>query len=308
MLLTVAIPTYRRPGMLAQCLDSLLPQLRDDVDILVVDNDPDGSARASVEGRGHPRLRYVNETEPGVVRARNRAVRDSAGRYLGFIDDDEIARPGWIDALCRHAGMGVAASFGIVSPRYLGEVPAGLRAMIDDLYTRDLGRAQDADISDRWIHVGTGNSLFDKAVCFPNAAPFSSHLNGTGGEDVWLVKSLVERGIAIGWNPAAVVEEQVPADRSSLAYVSSRRYRQGQQRIIMMRGAGGVKGAARAALWMGVGAAQFGLHSLLAIAFRAIGRAEWRAQIAKASGGLGKLSWWRLWNQTPYAGGAQSVP
>ena len=304
MLLSVAIPTYRRPDMLAECVESLLPQLRDGVEILVVDNDPDGGARAAIEARGDVRIRYVNETAPGVVQARNRAVRESAGRYLAFIDDDEVARPGWIEALLRHAGMGVPASFGMVVPRYLGEVAPGLGAMIDNLYTRDLKRAQDADVSDRWIHVGTGNSLFDKAACFPAPDPFSAHLNGTGGEDVWLVRSLAERGIALRWNPAAVVDEQVPADRSTLAYVSSRRYRQGQQRIIMMRGAGGAKGWARAALWMGVGAAQFGLHSAQAIGLRAIGRPAWRAQIAKASGGLGKILWWRLWNENPYAGGA----
>jgi hypothetical protein len=303
MLLTVAIPTYKRPDMLGQCIDSLLPQLTEDVEILVVDNDPDGSARASIEGRGNTRLRYVNETAPGVVQARNRAVRESAGRYLAFIDDDEIARPGWIDAIKRHAGMGVAASFGIVTPTYKGAVALGIEAMADNLYTRDLKQPQDADISARWIKTGTGNSLFDKAVCFPRPNPFSAHLNGTGGEDVWLMKSLVERGLTLRWNPAAVVEEQVPADRATLAYVSSRRYRQGQQRIVLMRGGGGVSGLAKTALWMSVGAAQFGLHSGQAIALRAIGRPAWRAQIAKASGGLGKVLWWRLWNANPYAGG-----
>lgn len=303
MRLTVAVPTYKRPAMLAECIDSLLPQLRDGVEILVVDNDPDASARADVEGRGHAQLRYAHEPAPGVVQARNRAVRDSAGAYLGFIDDDETARPGWIDALLRHVEMGLPASFGMVVPRYLGEVLPGLRAMIDNLYTRDLKRPQDDDVSDRWIHVGTGNSLFNKAVCFTTPDPFAAHLNGTGGEDVWLVRTLVDRGIAIHWNPAAIVDEQVPADRSTLAYVSARRYRQGQQRIIMMRGAGGARGWAKAGLWMGVGVAQFGLHSLQAIGLRAIGKARWQAEIAKASGGLGKVLWWKLWDQTPYGGG-----
>ena len=304
MLLTIAIPTFRRPDMLGECIDSLLPQLTEGVEILVVDNDPDASARAQVGGYARPQLRYAHEAKPGVVQARNRAVRDSAGRYLAFIDDDEIARPGWVDALLRHVRMDVPASFGVVTPRYLGEVAPGLEVLVDDLYTRDLKRPQDADISDRWIHVGTGNSLFDKRACFVGPDPFSAHLNGTGGEDVWLVKSLVERGIAIRWNPAAVVDEQIPAERSTLAYVSSRRYRQGQQRIIMMRGAGGAVGWAKAALWMGVGGAQFGLHSSRAIALKLLGRPGWRTQIARASGGLGKVLWWRLWQQTPYAGGS----
>lgn len=307
MRLTIAIPTFRRPDMLAACLDSLLPQLQDGVEILVVDNDADGSARAQVESYAASGIRYALESRPGVVQARNRAVRDSGGRYLAFIDDDEIARPGWIEALLRHAGIGVPASFGVVLPRYLGALPRGAEALIDDLYTRDLKRPADADISDSWIKVGTGNSLFDKAVCFPKADPFSAHLNGTGGEDVWLVKSLVERGIAIRWNPAAIVEEQVPADRSTLAYVSSRRYRQGQQRIILMRGAGGTKGWAKAGLWMGIGAAQFSLHTSQAIALKLLGRAGWRAQIARASGGFGKIMWWKLWDQAPYAGASESV-
>ena len=53
------------------------------------------------------------------------------------------------------------------------------------------------------------------------------------------MRSLVERGIPIHWNPSAMVEEQIPPDRSSLAYVRDRKYRHGQQRIVMMRGEGG---------------------------------------------------------------------
>ncbi|HYZ48136.1 MAG TPA: hypothetical protein VE567_04505, partial [Sphingomonas sp.] len=76
------------------------------------------------------------------------------------------------------------------------------------------------------------------------------------------------------------------------------------QRIIMMRGAGGPKGWAKAALWMGVGAVQYGLHGGKAAALRLAGRPTWRTQAARASGGLGKLMWWKLWEQTPYAGGS----
>lgn len=303
MQLTIAIPTYKRPGMLAECLDSLVPQLVDGVEVLAIDNDPAGSAEARVHGYGHAAIRYLHEPRPGVVQARNRAVRDSAGAYLAFIDDDEIAHPGWVAALLRHVERGVDASFGMVVPRYLGVVEPGLEALLDDLYTRDLKRPQDADITDTWIHVGTGNSLFNKAVCFPAPDPFSADLNGTGGEDVFLVRSLVERGLRLSWNPAAVVDEQIPADRSTLAYVCSRKYRHGQQRIIMMRGDGGAKGWAKAAVWMGVGVAQYGLHGGRAVALKAAGRPQWRGEIVRAQGGLGKLLWWKLWDQSPYAGG-----
>ena len=304
MELSIGIATYRRPDMLRECLDSLAPQLTEGVELLVVDNDPGASAKGTVESYGRPDIRYAHEPKPGVVQARNRAVRDSAGAYLAFIDDDEVARPGWITALLRHVEMGVAASFGMVVPRYRGEVAPGLQGLLDDLYTRDLKRAADADVSDRWIHVGTGNSLFCKVQCFADAEPFPAKLNGTGGEDVWLARSLVERGIKLHWNPAAVVEEQIPPDRSTLAYVSSRKFRHGQQRIVMMRGAGGAKGWAKAAAWMGVGAVQYGLHGGRSLALRAAGRPGWRGEAVRASGGLGKLLWWKLWDAKPYGGGA----
>lgn len=303
MLLTVAIPTFRRPDMLAECIGSLLRQLTEGVELLVVDNDPAGSARATVAAHAHPRLRYTHEARPGVVHARNRAASASAGRYLGFIDDDEIARPGWIAALVRHAEMGLPASFGMVVPHYLGPVAPGLQGLLDDLYTRDLKRPADADVSDRWIHVGTGNSLFDQRRCFAGSDPFSAYLNGTGGEDVWLVRSLIERGIPIHWNPAAVVEEQISPERSTLAYVRERKYRHGQQRIVMMRGSGGATGWAKASAWMGVGAAQLALHGGHALMLRARGKPEWRSAAARASGGLGKLLWWKLWENRPYASG-----
>ena len=305
MRLTIAVPTYRRPDMLDDCVRSLLPQVEDGVEVRVIDNDPAASARAQVESYGHPRLLYAHEPQPGVVQARNRAVRDMRGDYLAFIDDDEIAREGWVRALLRHAGMGVAASFGRVVPRFAAPVEPGLERLLDDLYTRDLRQPQDADISSHWIKLGTGNSLFGRAQCFDAPDPFSARLNGTGGEDVWLVRSLAQRGLALVWNPAAVVDEQVPADRATLEYVATRRYRQGQQRIIMMRGENrGPRAWATAAAWMGVGAVQAGLHGGQALGLRLAGRPTWRGQAARASGGLGKIFWWRLWEKTPYAGGA----
>lgn len=304
MKLTVAVPTYRRPGMLGDCIESLLPQLCEGVEILVVDNDPAASAREQIGAYVHPQLRYIHESRPGVVWARNRAVAESAGDYLAFIDDDEIAGRDWIAALLRHVEMGVAASFGRVVPRFLSPIEPGLEALLEDLYTRDLCRPADADISGRWSYVGTGNSLFAKATCFPEPDPFSAHLNATGGEDVWLVKSLVERGLVMRWNPAAVVEEQVAADRATLAYARSRRLSQGQQRVILVRGAGGAKGWARTGLWMGIGAAQYALHGGRALALRAAGKPRWRAEAVRASGGLGKILWWKLWDRTTYAGGA----
>lgn len=300
MKLSIAVPTFRRPEMLAECVDSLLPQLVDGVELIVIDNDPAESAKERVSAYAHPQLRYVPEPRPGVANARNRAVSESGARYLAFIDDDEIADHAWVAALLRHVERQVAASFGMVVPRFLGEVPRGLEQLLDDLYTRDLKRPQDGEVSDLWAHTGTGNSLFDKQTCLQGAEPFSQYLGGTGGEDVWLIQTLVQRGIPIHWNPAAIVWEQVPAERSTQAYVSSRRYRQGQVRTVLMLGDRRPSGWARAAFWMAAGAAQWGVHTARAAGFRMAGRPRWRTEAVRAQGGLGKVFWWKFWDKAPY--------
>ena len=75
----VGVPTFRRPAELTVLLPLVLAQAADlpgrRVEVLVVDNDPAGSARATVgafaaEGRVH----YAQEPVPGIAAVRNRIL------------------------------------------------------------------------------------------------------------------------------------------------------------------------------------------------------------------------------------------
>src|SRR5687767_2387873 len=94
---SIVIPTYRRPELLAATLASCLAQQgieNERVEIVVVDNDAAQSARATVDATsdsGGIAVRYVPEPRPGISHARNTGVAHANGRYLAFIDDDEEA-------------------------------------------------------------------------------------------------------------------------------------------------------------------------------------------------------------------------
>ena len=98
---SVCIATFRRPSGLARLLDSLaklkLPE-GVTVEIVVVDNDPAASAAPILAGwRATPHvLRAFGEPRANVSHARNRGVAESRGRWLAFIDDDEVADENWI--------------------------------------------------------------------------------------------------------------------------------------------------------------------------------------------------------------------
>jgi hypothetical protein len=78
-----------------------------------------------------------------------------------------------------------------------------------------------------------------------------------------------------------------------MAFLRARRFSDGQLRCLVESDAGGLRGAVRVALWMGVGAAQLGLFGLAALVTRPVSEARFvRFQLA-AVGGAGKLLWWR---------------
>src|SRR5262249_12278052 len=107
--LVVCVITFRRPEGLARLLRAMAaqrftPGLECRLRMMVVDNDPAGSARAICDdARGWlpVPLDYEVEPRPGIPLARNRCL-DRVGAdedALVFIDDDEWPATDWLDEL-----------------------------------------------------------------------------------------------------------------------------------------------------------------------------------------------------------------
>lgn len=95
--ITLAIVTYRRPIKLARCLKSVSKQNRLPNQVLVIDNDSLGSARASIDDYAKSlTIKYLIEPSPGASNARNRALFECNTHYLGFVDDDCILDNNWV--------------------------------------------------------------------------------------------------------------------------------------------------------------------------------------------------------------------
>src|SRR5947207_2920851 len=85
-LFSVIVPTYGRPKMLHDAINSVLGQTIDDLEcIVVVDAGPE-----SVVVDGDERLRVVRrDHNGGPAAARNTGVEHARGQYLAFLDDDD---------------------------------------------------------------------------------------------------------------------------------------------------------------------------------------------------------------------------
>jgi glycosyltransferase involved in cell wall biosynthesis len=87
---SVVIPTYDRPELLGEAVTSVLSQTVSDLECLVIDD----AGPTPVGVFDYPRVRVIRrESNGGEPAARNTGLRAARGRYLAFLDDDDVFAP-----------------------------------------------------------------------------------------------------------------------------------------------------------------------------------------------------------------------
>lgn len=100
--LTIAICTYNGELRLPQVLERLCacqPETPPDItwEVLVLDNNSTDATPQVCEGYGDRLpLRLVSESQQGLAFARQRAIQDARGTWVGFLDDDNLPEADWI--------------------------------------------------------------------------------------------------------------------------------------------------------------------------------------------------------------------
>ena len=89
---SVIIPTYNGALFIAETIESVLAQTHRDFEIIVVDDgSTDETSRILRQFGEH--LKVLTSDRNGIPAARNRGVRFSNGRYLCFLDHDDLWKP-----------------------------------------------------------------------------------------------------------------------------------------------------------------------------------------------------------------------
>ncbi len=94
-LVSVVIPTYNRGYCLQRCLDSVLRQSHQNIEILLVDDGSDDGTGEWVKRfyDGDARIRYVYQCNRGVAAARNHGLRLACGEFVALLDSDDVWKP-----------------------------------------------------------------------------------------------------------------------------------------------------------------------------------------------------------------------
>lgn len=90
--LTVIIPVYNCEKHIKKCIDSIIPQLEEDYELLLINDGSKDSSRSIIEEyhNKYPELiRVINKENEGVALTRNLGIREARGEFLCFIDNDD---------------------------------------------------------------------------------------------------------------------------------------------------------------------------------------------------------------------------
>ena len=260
---TLILPTYRRPDGLGRALRGLAGQRDPGVtwEVVVIDNDDPPGAEdvfAAAERELPVPARYIREPIRGSAHARNRGIAEATGDIIVMMDDDVEPDPGWLALLIEPILAGRADGTGgrvvldpqVKRPEWFDEVGIG-----GYLARWDLG-SDERPLADAEIVV-TSNCAYRRDI-LRRTGGFDPELGPRGttplvGDDALITRRFREQGGRVSWVPAALVVHELPCTRLNRRYLLRRAYAQGRSDWILNRSSHRARrfGGARVALsWL----------------------------------------------------------
>ncbi|MDE2030149.1 MAG: glycosyltransferase [Alphaproteobacteria bacterium] len=237
--ISVTLPTYNRAAFLEKCLEGLCAQTLSPVryEICVVANactDATPDIVAQVAAR-HPRHRLfmVEESVPGLSRARNCGLKHTTAPLVANVDDDGTVYPDWLERfLARFAEFGddLAIVSGEVEPVWAIPKPDWLTPRMQCFLSAGTGLGNEA----RFLGVeessaeGNGCCRRDMLAAVGNLPVELGRVgnNLLSGENVF-EKRIHQLGGRVFFDPAIILRHYIHADRLTPLWFRKRFFWQG---------------------------------------------------------------------------------
>lgn len=103
--ISIVVPIYGVEKYLEKCIDSLLDQTIDNIEIVLVDDgSPDNSGKIADDyALKYSNIKVIHQQNAGLGPARNSGIKASTGEFIGFIDSDDWAQQTMFEKLYKAA-------------------------------------------------------------------------------------------------------------------------------------------------------------------------------------------------------------
>ena len=232
MILSIVICTHNRSQLLRKCLDSLVQQLTDDVEVLIVDNNSTDNtfAVAKAFSEYNPNIRYVFESKTGLSYARNTGWSQAVSDWILYLDDDGKAFP---DMISRAKYLIEKDDFDCIGGMYLGYYEHPKPKWMPDGFGDK--KAFSESLSSCPYSVPNGGIIIYKTTLLEKVGGFNSKLGMIGkkkkfGEERELNYRAEKMGFRIGFDPELKIWHLVKKEYLTVNWMLKSNYLLGQSR------------------------------------------------------------------------------
>jgi glycosyltransferase involved in cell wall biosynthesis len=167
-LVSVIIPNYNYSKHVGKAIDSVLNQTYQNVEVIVVDDGSTDNSLAVLASYGD-RISVMQQTNEGVSKARNRGVSKAQGKFVAFLDADDIWLPTKIDKQIerfkRETDLGLvhcSMTYIDSEDRPIGEITDGMEGWVAEEFLR----------FERGVVIGAGSTALLPRVVFDEVGGF----------------------------------------------------------------------------------------------------------------------------------------
>lgn len=102
---SVIIPVYNVETYVERCIDSIINQTYQELEILIINDGSKDSSGVICDKKAQQdgRIRVIHQKNQGVSVARNRGIEESTGKWLCFVDGDDYAEKDMVQMLVENA-------------------------------------------------------------------------------------------------------------------------------------------------------------------------------------------------------------
>lgn len=93
MLFSIVIPAYNRASSIESCVNSVLEQIEQDFEVIIVDDGSSDNTKEVIHSIVDSRIRYIYQDNGGGAKARNTGIKNARGKYIAFLDSDDAFLP-----------------------------------------------------------------------------------------------------------------------------------------------------------------------------------------------------------------------
>ena len=188
-LISIIVPVYNVENYLKECVDSILKQTYDNIEVIIVDDgSTDNSGKICDEyAKLDARVKVIHKKNGGLADARNTGLRYVTGNFVGFVDSDDFIEKDMYDFLYKkikefNADIAVCSSYD-----YYGDF--GKHNKIDNIKIEcDNKKAYEIMVTPKYFGCGVWNKLYKRKIIEGIEFPYGR----INGEDfIWISKVLL---------------------------------------------------------------------------------------------------------------------